>query len=109
MTQHDYIPQRFGTVSDEIYPFEGRRQMAVFDEVALGQRKNEVSVRDVDLPASELLGKDAIFDALDDVFGVVGAREQDGVGHSRHRMAGEALAPAVPGRLLFEVLGAQAI
>src|SRR5262245_53573785 len=109
MTQHHYISKRFGTVSDEVHAFERRRQLAVFDEVTLGQRKHEVAVRNVDLSTPELLGKNAVFDALHDVFRLVLPGQEDGVGHAGHRVAGETFAPSVAGGSLLEVLGAQAV
>jgi hypothetical protein len=97
MTQHHYITQRFRTVSDEIDALQRCGESAIFDEVALGQRKNEVAIGDIDLPSAELLGEDAVLHALHDVLGIVGAGQEQGVGHARHGVAREALAPAIAG------------
>src|SRR6266540_2983122 len=109
MTQHHYIAQRFGTVSDEVYTFERSREPPIFDEIALGQRENEISVRDIDLPAAKFFGEDSEFDALHDVLRIVGTSQENRIGHAGHRMAGEAFSPTVAGRAAIEVLGAEAV
>src|SRR5579859_6051310 len=109
MTQHDYISKRFGTVSDKVHALERRRQLAVFDEVALGQREDEIAIGDVDLPASELLRKNPVFHASYDVLGLVFSGQEDGVRHTRHGVAGEAFAASVARRRLFEMTGTETI
>ena len=99
VAQHGDVAQHLGAVADEVHALERRGQLAVLDEVALRQGEDEVAVGDVDLAAAEALGVDAALDALHDLLRIVRAGEEDGVGHARHRRGGEALAPAVAGRL----------
>src|SRR5689334_19154289 len=60
--EHGDAAQDLGAVADQVDPLEGRGQLAVLDEVALGEREDEVAVRDVDLAAAEALGEDAALD-----------------------------------------------
>src|SRR6188508_2932093 len=53
ISQHRYLAQCFRTVTDKVDPFEWCSDLSVFDQIALGQRENEVSVRDVDLTATK--------------------------------------------------------
>src|SRR5262249_8115865 len=57
VAEHRHLPQHVGAVADEVHALERRGDFAVFDEVALGEREDEVAVRDVDLTAAELLGE----------------------------------------------------
>src|SRR5690606_25790129 len=56
VADHAHGRQRLGAVADQVDALEWRPELAVFDQVALGQREHEVAVGDVDLAAGELLG-----------------------------------------------------
>ena len=72
--QHRHLAQHVGAVADQVGPLERRGQLSVLDQVALGQREHEVTVRDVDLAAGESLRVHAALDRLDDVLRIVLAR-----------------------------------
>src|SRR5690606_35983902 len=63
VAEHDDLAHHVGAVADEVHALERRRDLAVLDEVALRQRKDEVAVSDVDLSAAKLRGVDAALDA----------------------------------------------
>src|SRR5262249_21141785 len=59
---HRYPREHVGPVADEVHPLERGGDLAVLDEVALGQREHEVPIGDVDLAAGEPLGVHAAHD-----------------------------------------------
>src|SRR6202000_1769837 len=97
------------TVADQVGPLEGRGQLPVLNQIAFGQREDEVAVGDVNLRAGEALGVDAVLYRLDDLLRVVLSRRQEGVRHARQRLVAEALTAAVPRGLGPEMLRRQAV
>src|ERR1019366_5281076 len=75
VAQHRHLAEDLRPVADEVHPLERGRDLPVLDEVALGQREDEVTVGDVDLPAAEPLRVDAALDALEDLLRIALARE----------------------------------
>src|ERR1700722_11956272 len=109
VAEHRDLAQDLGAVADEVHALQGRGDLAVLDEVALGQREDEVAVGDVDLTPAELLRIHPAFHAPEDLLGITLTGEQDGVGHARHGRAREALAPAVAAGLQTVVSRAQPV
>src|SRR5690606_27493767 len=105
ISEHHYSPQRFRTISDQIRALERRGDLAVLDQIALGEGKYEIAVRDVDLTTPEGLRKNSVFYARHDLFRIMRARQQHRVGHPRHRHGGKALAAPVAGRARLEMPG----
>src|SRR5690606_10322971 len=109
VAEHRDLAQRLGAVADEVDALEWGRDLAVLDEVAFGEREDEVAVGDVHLTAAELFRENPALYAAHDLLGVVRAGHQDRVRHAGHGMAGEALAAAVATGLELEVLRTQAV
>src|SRR5262249_36997049 len=65
VAEHLHFTKNVGAVADQVHPFEGGGDLAVLDEVALGEREHEVAIRDVDLPSTELLREDPPLYALE--------------------------------------------
>src|SRR5688572_26572667 len=93
--EHVDLAEHIGAVADQVHAFERRRDLPVLDQIALGEREDEVAVADVDLPTGELLGVHTALHARDDLLVRVRAAQHHRVRHARHRSAAEALSPAV--------------
>src|SRR5690606_27738136 len=55
-----------------------------FDQVALREREDEVTVRDIDLSPAESLGVDPLLHSTNHLLRITFASEQNRVGHARH-------------------------
>src|SRR5882672_11264700 len=108
-TEHRHAAQDFRTIADQVYALERRGDLAIFDEITLGQREDEVAIGDVHLAAAEFARIDPTLHASEDLVGVVRAGQEDRVGHPGHRRAREALAPTVSARFQVKVARAQAV
>src|SRR5262249_27946154 len=75
----------------------------------LGERKDEVSVRDVHLTPTERLRENPAFYATYHLFGIVRSGQQNGVCHARHGRAGEALASAISRETYSEMFGREPV
>ena len=85
VAEHVDLAQHVGAVADQVHALERRGDLAVLDQVALGEREHEVAVaRCRPDRRRTCLRVDAALDALDDLLGVVRAGEQRGVRHARH-------------------------
>ena len=73
----------------------GLGDLAVLDQVRLGDAEHEVAGRGIDLAAAELHAVDAVVDAADDVVGIGLAFEQERVRHAHHRQVLVRLAATV--------------
>ena len=84
-----------GAVADQRCALDRGAELAVFDAIGFGAREDELARDDVDLPAAEALGEDAVPDAAQQFCRIIVARVHEGVGHARHRGVGVGLAAAV--------------
>ena len=62
--------QHFGTVADQLRGADRVGDLAVLDQVRLGDAEHEVAGRGFDLAAAELRAVEAVLDAADDVVGI---------------------------------------
>jgi hypothetical protein len=89
--------QHAGAVADQRRALDRRAQLAVLHLVGLGAGEHELARHDIDLPAAEALGEDAVLHARQQFGRIVVAAAHEGVGHARHRRVGIAFAAAVAG------------
>src|SRR4051794_29466739 len=57
--EHGDLAQDIRPVADQVHALERRGELSVFDQVALGQREHEISVRNIHLTAAKALRKNA--------------------------------------------------
>src|SRR5205085_107369 len=62
VADHLHPRQRIRTVADQHRALDRRADLAVLDPVGLGTREDELAAGDVDLPAAEGNGIDAVLD-----------------------------------------------
>src|SRR5271156_1704290 len=84
-------------VADQHRALDRGADLAVLDPVGLGALELVFARGDVDLPAAEAHGIDAVLDRGDDLGGVAAAGQHVGVGHARHRDVAVAFAAAIAG------------
>ncbi len=101
--------QYFWAISDQIDTFEWGGDLPVFDEVALGEAKDKISIGDIDLASGEANGIDPFLYRANNVFGVVFAGKHVGIGHARHWGIMKALASAAAACWLAKVLGRESV
>ena len=89
------VLEHLGTVADEVGVAHRLGDLAVLDQVRLGHPEDEVAGGGVDLTAAELRDVDAVGRLADDLVGIVGAVDQERVGHPHHRQVPVGLAAAV--------------
>src|ERR1043166_7711342 len=98
VADHGDAGERVGTVADQHRALDRRADLAVFQPIGLGALEHELARGDVDLPAAEAHGVDAVLHRGENLARFALAGEHVGVGHARHRDVREALAPSVSGR-----------
>ena len=81
---HGDSSQYVGAVSDQCCALDRRGNLAIFDQVSLGSRKNKLAIRNIHLATAEIHGIDATFDGMDDVLRIVITGKHVSVGHARH-------------------------
>ena len=89
------VLQHLRAVADEVALADRVGELAVLDQVGLGHAEHEVAGGGVDLAAAELGDVDAVVGGPDDLVGIVGAVQHEGVGHPHHRQVLVALPAAV--------------
>src|SRR6185437_15137257 len=93
IANHGYVLERLRSVADQRGVAHRRGDFAVFDQVSLRGREDELAVGDVDLPATEVHGVQTALDAAQNILRIVFAGQHVGVGHAWHRDCLIALAP----------------
>ena len=86
-------------ISDQRGALDRLGNLAVPDPVGLGAGKDELSAGDIDLPAVEALGVNAILDPRDELIRIVLPAEHERIGHSRHGRVSIAFAAAIARRI----------
>ena len=84
-------------VADQGGTLDGVGDLAVLDQVALGDGEDEVAGDRVDLAAAQLLRVDAAAGVGEDILEGVLARGDESVGHARDGQVAVGLAPPVAG------------
>src|SRR2546429_4571499 len=97
VADHGDPRQHIWAVADQSSALNRRRDLAIFDEISFRSRKHEFSIRDVDLPASEVHGVKPAFHRTHDVVRVIFTREHIGISHARHGDMLVTLAASVAG------------
>src|SRR5205809_4586702 len=85
--------------ADQVRAADGRRDLAVLDQVALGDPEHEIAGRRVHLAAAETADVDAALRGADHLVGVLLARKDVRVRHPDDRWVRVRLAAPVPRRL----------
>src|SRR5689334_11557083 len=101
--------QRLEAVAGQRGAAHRARDLAVLDQVALGDAEHEVAGGGLHLAAAEGDRVEAALHALDQLLGGGVALAEVGVGHARHRQVAERLAPAVAGGRHAVLAGAQQV
>src|SRR5688572_21829074 len=72
IAQHAYLTKCFGTVTNQIHALERCGDLAVLDQIALRQGEHEIPIGYVNLTSTESFREDALPDAGNNLFGVMG-------------------------------------
>src|SRR5476649_2360080 len=99
VADHADAGERLGARANQRRALDRLAELAVLDQVTLGDAEHELARDDVDLAAAEVGAVEALLDGGNDLLGILVAAQHEGVGHARHRRIGVALPSAVAGRL----------